>query len=955
MKGWLRRLLIASAILFLLCGIIATIGYFNRAKLLTLALKRAAAPNRLTADATRFDGLEGISFDGVSVFAPGESTPFAKADSVSAKFDIEGLQRFHLDSLAFSGLVLDLPPAMLERPTPSEDPEKPAPPSSRTLSLGSLSLPDTEITATLPDGTTIFANVSCRGSDISLTGGSLYAKEQKIAITDARATLPDGTSVSLTNASSTIDFLPEPLLKNTTLSGTTTLPGSAAPLTFSIEIPALSPTKKTGTGTLNLSGSPIAGLDLEGLETNLSWAPDGITLSELKLSGGSFDYAFDPASPQTATTPKTPNTPPPLPNIPPIRVASASTTLDLDLKNVPGCGDVTTRCTLDLTDVTYQDGAAKSTSRQSISFSNARIKLLDDIGTASAETAYASVALTPESAIPATLHELTITGGKFSSVASPTQGRPALIGKFEASSAAGKTSLQVIDVSASTPDPDAPAFTSISKISVTLDPTSFLDTRHIDSVTISGASTTISDPVLAYLKGTKTASSPATVPDAVPPESEASWTLGEFSIAQSSAILADILPGLPPLPFAINTTLQDIPLSRQGFIESEIPQTLTLSKVTLGSQLNPLVPVIQFGELSVNFTLGGLLREEIDSIVVTKPDLYIGKHLFWYISYFQEQPKEDAEASPEPTTDAGGWTIRDIEAVDGSLILAPQGHPAPGIKPLPFAGRTRLINGQLNFDIVDPEAPDDEGSGKLVSISIPKGDYPLNAFNLDLEANLVGLRGEVAFNLPVTDKNTNFVETLEADRIVFEQFELTEAFIVVTYDQEGVYAEFGGYAYGGYTKGEVNLYLDQDWSWDGWITATAIDFDSLTETLTPTTIRITGTGDAEVIADGDLKALEHLTSRAKLNATKSGTLDIVALAEVVKNLSPETPALTRQLATVGLDVLEKFDYEKASINIATSGYEGNATLDLSGPSGRRTIEIESHDVRFRPPTVTSTP
>ncbi|MDB4673712.1 hypothetical protein OAF27_02745, partial [Verrucomicrobiales bacterium] len=605
-RRWLRRFFIAFAILFLLSCVLATIGYFNRAKLLTLALKQVAAPNTLNAEATRFDGLEGISFDGVSVVAPGEKTPFAKADSVTAKFDIEGLQRFHLDSLAFSGLILDLPASMLKSTPPDGQPKKPSPTSSRTLSLGSLSLPDTKITAELPNGTTIFTNITFSGSDISFTGGSLYASDQRITITDAQATLPDGTSISLSDANSTIDFLPEPLLKNTTVSGTATLPQSADPLIFSIESPTLKPTDQTGTGTLKLSGSPVPGLNLEGLEANISWAAEGITLNDLQLTGGSFQYSFAPATPGTAIEPEEPR--PPLPNIPPIHITSASTTLDLDLKNVPGCGDLTARSTIDLSDVTYSEGVASSPARQSVSVSDARIKLLDDIGTASAETASASVTLTPESTIPATLHELSITGGKFSSVASPTQGRPALKGNFVASSAAGKTSLQVIDVAASTPDPDAPAFASVGEITVTLDPTTCLDTRHIDSVMISGASTTISNPVLTYLKGTQTTPSSATdtAPDASLPAPGASWTLGEFAIARSSAILADILPGLPPLPFAINTTLHDVPLSRQGFIESEIPQKLTLSKVTLGSQLNPLVPVIQFGELSVDFTLGGL-------------------------------------------------------------------------------------------------------------------------------------------------------------------------------------------------------------------------------------------------------------------------------------------------------------------------------------------------------------
>ncbi len=937
-RRWLLRLFITGAIFALLLTAIATVAYFYRADLLMAALERAAAPYQIDAGKTRFLGLHGIAFEDVAISAPNHTAPIASAKTVTTTFDVDGLRRLHIESIEIDGLSAALPTALFQAPTktPGDSPPPPPPPAAGGLTLGRIAIADAKISAKLPDGTAISTVITYEGSDIRLAGSQLIAEDQTLTITNTEATLADKTTISVSEASTTIDFLPAPTLKTLTITGTATLPDALAPLDFTATAATLSPTSKIGSGTLSLDGSPIRNLTLNSFVTDWSLSSEAITLSNLDLPGGTFNYTYE------NTNTESPGTPPP--SIPPIHIASGSAAIDITLKSLPEIGDVFTSAHLDLSHLTYQNGKASSPTKQGLRLSQTKIRFPKDLGTASLETASTLLKLTPDAQIPATLHDLTITEGRFATTPSPLEGRPALTGTLTATSTDDTTcTLSIANVTAATAKPETPPFAYIAKVDITLDPTTILDTHHVDSIAVSGAHTTISNHIVDYL-------APPTV--SPPPAAETApskpWTLGIFSISKSDAILSDILPGLPPLPFAINTQIKDLPLSREGLTTSEKSQQLTLSQVTLASKLNPLIPVIEFGELAVTFTLGGLVRQEIENVEVLRPALYIGEHLFWYVEFFQKQP-----TSPQstPPSQASGWTVKNIEAIDGSLILAPKGRPTPGLRPLPFAGRTRFIDGQLSFDIADPNSPD----SKLVSISIPKGDYPLNAFNLDLELDILGLSGEVDFNLPIGQNISNVVETLKADRIIFEQLELTDAYLSVTYNQDGVYAQFGGYAYGSYTKGAVNLYLDQNWSWDGWVTATGIEFSPLTTALTPTAVNMTGTADAEVIAQGDLATLDHLTMQAKLNSKTPGNIDILALAELVENLSPETPALTKQLAAVGLDMLQQFAYEKATIDISTSGYEGTALVELAGPSGLRKIEIESHDVRFRPPTISSTP
>jgi hypothetical protein len=308
--------------------------------------------------------------------------------------------------------------------------------------------------------------------------------------------------------------------------------------------------------------------------------------------------------------------------------------------------------------------------------------------------------------------------------------------------------------------------------------------------------------------------------------------------------------------------------------------------------------------------------------------------------------------SPGSPAPGGAWDIGAIETRTGKIVFAPRGTAIPDVPAIPFSGRTRLVDGRLAFTVDGDgslETVAAEAGRPVLSLSIPEGDYPLRAFNLDLDADLIGLRGEVAFNLPIGQEQNNLVETLTARRVQFEQFAIDDAFLAVTYDEAGVYAKFGGAAYGGYLNGAFNIYLEHGYPWDGWATGTGIDLDGVTRDLTPTYLEMTGIADCKLIAQGDLQAPENITARAEFSVRDGGQIDVVALGDLADSLPEPLAPLQRKLAEVGLGVLEHFTYDTAEITSRISGREGVFNLDLRGPSGSRAVEIVAHDHRYRRP------
>jgi hypothetical protein len=485
-----------------------------------------------------------------------------------------------------------------------------------------------------------------------------------------------------------------------------------------------------------------------------------------------------------------------------------------------------------------------------------------------------------------------------------------------------------------------------------------LTERRLESLSLDGGQVAFGEALIAILDPGKTPSAPKPPQQPASPTAAArvqvpyappkKWTAGQVSINDLSITLQKIAPGLPPLTFAVQFQAKDTPLEPEGLVENVEAQRIELTSLTIPAPYGSLRPVARLDTIFIHFTLDGLLRQRIQRVEILNPTLYIGEPLFWYVDYYRKfaageiRPGLEKMALASAANDialnavsqalstaaipAKSWGIDELAVHGGKLILAPKGVPLPGFRqPFPFSFSTRLESGQLDavFDI-------------------PSDNYPLP----DIDLEFIGMKGQVRFNLPLRDVDNNLTETFEVDQIRWKQLHIENAHLSVTYDMNGIYGKFGGEAYEGYIEGGFDVYLNDAYTWDGWIAATDVLTTEITQKLTPAYFLLEGKVRGSLIAAGDSKELYQADITCS-NAT-SGRFSIAALNDMLDTLPPKVSAtLTDQITRIGLETLRDFDYETVEAKGRFHGREGNGYLKIFGPTGSRQFEINVLDHRWK--------
>lgn len=501
-----------------------------------------------------------------------------------------------------------------------------------------------------------------------------------------------------------------------------------------------------------------------------------------------------------------------------------------------------------------------------------------------------------------------------------------------------------------------------------------LTERHVERLSLDGGQVEFGEALIAILDRGKTrtptkvlaplplvppdqetATAPA-LPIRIPFAPPKKWTAGEVSVNDLSITLQKIAPGLPPLTFSVQFQAENTPLEPEGLVENVDAQRIELTSLTIPAPYGSLRPVARLDTIFIHFTLDGLLRQRIARVEILNPTLYVGEPLFWYVDYYRKfaagetNPDMGRMALASAANDvalnavsqilstapvpAKSWAIDELAVHSGKIILAPKGVPLPGFRqPFPFSFSTRLDSGKLDavFDI-------------------PSDNYPLP----DLDLEFIGMKGQVRFNLPLRNVDNNLTETFEVDQIRWKQLHVENAHLSVTYDMNGIYGKFGGEAYEGYIEGGFDVYLNDSYTWDGWIAATNVLSTEITQNLTPAYFLLEGKVNGSLIAAGDSKELYQADITCS-NAT-SGRFSIAALNDMLDTLPSEIGAsLTDQITRIGLETLRDFDYETVEAKGRFHGREGSGFLKIFGPTGSRQFEVNVLDHRWKvdPPAVTA--
>ncbi len=461
-------------------------------------------------------------------------------------------------------------------------------------------------------------------------------------------------------------------------------------------------------------------------------------------------------------------------------------------------------------------------------------------------------------------------------------------------------------------------------------------TRRIDKLKIDGAVLTVGEGLKA-IAGDGAPEAPSDAPDPAPnaaaplPASPTrdlpAWTLGEVEITRSRVHFESLIPQVEGLQFAIETKLTELPLSLDGILAQEAKQKIELAGIVIKDPYDSFITVAELPTIFVEFSLAGLARQEVDQIDLIGPSLHVGQGLFWWVDYQRRFREQNEGASIGIETDAAArkpdWIIKTINASAGKIVISPTGVPI-GVVPFPFNATTNMSGGDIELKL---NIPDEEHVYR----------FP------DYKVELEGLAGDVQFNVPVKDLNNNLVQTFTLRRAKWKDFDARDLYITATFDENGIYGNFGGEAYAGYAEGGFNFYLTDRGKWDAWIAGTDLDTGPVTRILVPDSFLMDGKVSLKIVSEGRDKTVGETTG--EFQTTTPGWFDITKLDSVFEKLPPEWNSLQRSLTELSLVALKRFDYDKGAGSLYFLNRAGTLELRFAGDYGSRELNLHVHDRR----------
>jgi hypothetical protein len=403
-------------------------------------------------------------------------------------------------------------------------------------------------------------------------------------------------------------------------------------------------------------------------------------------------------------------------------------------------------------------------------------------------------------------------------------------------------------------------------------------------------------------------------------EEGGAFVLEALDLVDLQISTGELAGGLPEFSLRVNTALRDVGLGTVAEELAEKIHQLEFADIEILSPYDPLQRAVTVRTVFVKFSLAGLARQEVEELVLLSPTIYVGEALFEYM-----ERADDASKPPvEPVEATEGWKVKTLEVNFGRLIIAVGGRAQIG---LPLAFQTRAENvslsslAGLNLDLV---------------MTIPPDNYDFPAYGLAF----MNVRGDLRLNYPPQEDSNNLVNVVNIDTGRWRNFTGRNLWVAVTFDGEGINGQFGGEAYRGYVSGGFSFFLQPESPWTGWVSATDVDLDELTQAAAPQHFVMSGRADVTLEVNGSGPRVDRVLGRA---GTKGyGRMVVTKLNEMLEAIPPDWTSLKRELMRVGLETLRDFNYTEAGGTFWFVGKEGMLDFQMKGPSGSRNIEVALH-------------
>lgn len=409
------------------------------------------------------------------------------------------------------------------------------------------------------------------------------------------------------------------------------------------------------------------------------------------------------------------------------------------------------------------------------------------------------------------------------------------------------------------------------------------------------------------------------------------WVIKRLGFEDTEIMLADLGAGVPDIHFRLpSSAVSEVALSGDSRTASDSVETVELADIVLYSPLDPFTPVVTLPSVFVQFSLAGLFRREINSLLLLHPTVYVSKDLFWFI----DRSRQDAEIGAQNDSENApvmDWKLGDFKIAHGRLAIATQGANRLAL-PLPFETHAQNIS-FTNFSDLRLD----------LKIEVPSEDYRFPSYQLEL----LGLSGSLRFGLPAGSSANNLVNTLTSDEVVWRQFRSGKSWVSVTYDVDGIYGRFGADAYGGYLEGGFTFFMNAESSWIGWASGTNVDLEKFTDVATPGNLHLKGQGSIELQVNADGPKIQRVLGN--FATTGSGLLAIPKLEEIVERLPSDWSSLKRDITRIGIDALREFRYEEGNAKFWFIDKHGRLNMTLTGAEGSRKFDVVLHDTPFTAP------
>lgn len=469
-----------------------------------------------------------------------------------------------------------------------------------------------------------------------------------------------------------------------------------------------------------------------------------------------------------------------------------------------------------------------------------------------------------------------------------------------------------------------PAFVNLDLAHIGFSFEGLFKNRAIASLKLNGGALIVGDTLRKILATPKKNGAPSP---------NAPWTVGALDIHDVAVKLDDNRADVTDITFALNTTLQNVPVSEAAAQMGAEEQTIEITDVEVLSPYNPLAKVLTLRSIFVRFTLAGLLKRELKKITIFSPTIYVGPDLFWYM----DEAKKNLPAAPETEDRLPGWKVAELQIELGKLVLGSGGNTQYGV-PLNFHTRAQ------NVALDNLAALQFEGG-----LEIPAQVYAFESYQIELSTQ----GGDLKFSYPPEKAQSNLVGKIFLDKVRWRQYLADTAWISVTFDRQGINGEFGGKVYGGYASGGFSFFFDPTSPWIGWLGGKQIDLRKLTNVISPQNFQLTGPLEFRLQMDAQGKSIDRI--RSEFKATKPGRMVIGKLDDILKRVPTAWSMLKQSSTRIALETLRDFDYTKLGGNFWFVQSQGILQLQLQGPTGSRNFEVVLHaddttDGRWKKPT-----